>query len=183
MALFIEPRQDKYGNREYKLAVIEGNLKEGEFGPSIEVKAPLEFADSWPTVSPRFFREVSAEAGPARLLDSIEEMDKLLEKYSLKADNASNCLTLRNGDSIPKGLVITTMVSLNQLMQENPIAAYELFQLCKDGNHELFGNTSEILGNLGLIQNGEVHDSIRSIVLSAFEGKGLDMHIVNPVTQ
>ncbi len=37
---------------------------------------------------------------------------------------------------------------------------------------------------LALVQpDGRVHESIRNIVLSAFEGEGLEMHMVSPVAK
>jgi len=72
-------------------------------------------------------------------------------------------------------------MSLKALMASDPIAFFELSELCKDRSHKLFGNTGEKLSKLGLIQNGTVHGSIRNIVLSAVEGEMLDMQLVSPI--
>jgi len=75
------------------------------------------------------------------------------------------------------------MLSLTNLMRENPIAFYELVMKCRNPEHELFGNTGEVLSPLNLIQpNGHVHDGIRNIVLSATEGEELDMTLGSPVS-
>ena len=92
-------------------------------------------------------------------------------------------VTLKNGAEEPKPLVLATMVSLENLVQTNPIVAYELVEVCKNPDHELFGNAGEILTKLALIENGYVHDSIRNIVLSAFEGEGFEMRLTFPVSK
>lgn len=91
-------------------------------------------------------------------------------------------LTLKNGSQVPEPLVKVTMLLLSTLMERNPIAFYELVMKCRDSKHELLGNTSEVLSDLSLIQSdGCVHDAIRDIMLSASEGKGLDMTLRSPV--
>jgi hypothetical protein len=90
---------------------------------------------------------------------------------------------LRNGSEEPEPLVVVTMMSLEKLMQEKPIALYELYQLCLNSGHKLFGNSEEDLGALSLVMNGQVHNSIRNVVLSAFTGKGLEICLVSPVTE
>ncbi len=93
-------------------------------------------------------------------------------------------LKLRNGSEEAPPLVSVTMVSLERLFQEKPIVAYELRELCKNPAHKLFGKAGDDLKALNLVQpDGRVHDSIRNIVLSAFEGEGLEMHMVSPVAK
>src|SRR3989338_5617614 len=84
---------------------------------------------------------------------------------------------LKNGSEEAEPLVRVTMMSLQHLMGENPIAFYELVELCKNRNHKMFGNTNEILERLSMVSNGFVHGSIRNIVLSAVKGEGLDMQL------
>jgi len=88
---------------------------------------------------------------------------------------------LKNGAEEVKSFVLVTMLSLQRLMREKPIALYELVQLCMNNKHDLFGNAGEILEELGLVKNGVVHDSIRNIVLSAVEGDGCNMRLTNPL--
>ena len=89
---------------------------------------------------------------------------------------------LKNGSEEAEPLVRVTIMSLRMLMESDPIAFYELFELCKDRNHKMFGNAGEKLAKLGLVgAAGHVHDSIRNIVLSAVEGEGLDMCLVSPI--
>ena len=56
--------------------------------------------------------------------------------------------------------------------------------LCRDSEHKLFGITGHGLVKLGLIiktpEGYNVHDSIRNIVLSAIEGDGANMTIIDP---
>ena len=73
------------------------------------------------------------------------------------------------------------MMSLNMLMETNPIAAYELVQICKNPNHKMFGNTEEVLVDLSLLSEDGVHSVIKNVVMSAFEGEGLDMCLTSPL--
>jgi hypothetical protein len=89
---------------------------------------------------------------------------------------------LKNGAEESLPLVNVMMMSLRSLMQENPIAFYELVMKCRDHNHKFFGNVGDVLKRLSLVEtSGSIHDSIRNIVLSAAEGDGLDMSLGSPV--
>jgi len=91
-------------------------------------------------------------------------------------------LKLRNGSEEPKPAVITTMQSLKALFESNVMAAYELRELCRNPNHIIFGDLDDELRALALIQSdNSIHDSIRNIVMCAFEGEGLDMTLVSPI--
>lgn len=95
---------------------------------------------------------------------------------------------LKNGDEVPNVLVATTMLSLRSLLDDNPIAFYELVMSCRDRDHPLWGNTPVVLSACSLIQTSDstgratIHDAVRSIVLSAANGGGLDMSLGEPVT-
>lgn len=88
---------------------------------------------------------------------------------------------LKNGAKEAEVIVKVVMISLDNLVVSNPVAAYELVEMCKDRTHKPFGNTSTVLKEFALITDDGVHDSIRNIVLSAFVGDGLDMHLEYPV--
>ena len=88
---------------------------------------------------------------------------------------------LKNDTEELKVLVQTTMISLENLVNTNPIAAYELVEMCKDVNHKPFGNVGNILEDLGLVNSGQVHTSIKNIVLSAFEGDGINLRLTFPI--
>jgi len=93
-------------------------------------------------------------------------------------------VTLKNGAEEAKALVETVYMCLSNLIEDHPIAFYELVMKCRDGNHELFGNTSTVLSQFAMIQHdGSVHGSIRNIVLSAVQGSGLDMTLSSPVAE
>ena len=93
-----------------------------------------------------------------------------------------NIVTLKNGTQEAEPLVKVAMFSLSNLIEQDPIAFYELVMLCRDRSHSLFGNTPDKLHSLSLIeQSGQPHDSIRNVVLSAVSGDGLDMELHSPV--
>ena len=78
--------------------------------------------------------------------------------------------------------VASTMLVLNGLVEEKPVAALDLVMKCRDPNYEFFGGNEKILRDRELVdRNGTIHSSICNVVLSAFEGDGFDMVIGSPV--
>ena len=91
-------------------------------------------------------------------------------------------VTLKNGAQELDIQVRAVMVSLEDLLGKNPIAFYELVMKCRDWNHQFFGNTGRELRDLALVQSdGNVHDSIRNVVLSAVVGDDLEMTLGSPI--
>lgn len=89
---------------------------------------------------------------------------------------------LKNGAEEAEPLVAVTMMSLRNLLQQSPIAFYELVMLCRKPGHKLFGNADKELKALSLVDpSGHVHDSIRNIVLSATSGEGLNLSLGSPI--
>jgi len=97
-------------------------------------------------------------------------------------------IKLKDGNTIQKSMASVLQISLQNLMQKDPIAFYEFVELCRDAKHELFGNTAETLKKYLLIEttnkgNYSVRDEMKTFVANAVEGEGLDMKLVDPVTQ
>ncbi len=92
--------------------------------------------------------------------------------------------TLKNGAQEAQSLVEVIMLSLQHLIQDNPIVFYELVMKCRDRSHQFWGDTGKSLKELNLVGPGAddaIHESICNIVLSATEGDGLDMKLVSPI--
>src|SRR3990167_887425 len=101
---------------------------------------------------------------------------------SAQTENKIAMLKLKNGSEVAQSIVVATMMSLDALINSNPIAFYELVEKCRDSKHEMFGNTKEVVAKWALIDmNGSVHSCIKDVVLSAVEGDGLDMSLGRPV--
>lgn len=93
-------------------------------------------------------------------------------------------VALRNGAEEVKSLVNVTIFLLRHLLQENPIAFYELVMRCRDRNHQIYGDIDQVLKRFKLLYpNGEIHGSIRNIVLSAVTGDGLEMELGSPIAE
>jgi hypothetical protein len=93
---------------------------------------------------------------------------------------------LRNGDEVPAVVVTTTMLSLQKLLAEQPIAFFELVEVCRDPLHKLFGNTgSTLYYSYGLATSpaGDIHEMVRSIVLSAVTGDGFNLSLGSPLPE
>lgn len=96
-------------------------------------------------------------------------------------------VTLKDGTISAKPLVVTTMMTLEAIEKENPVAIYDLVQKCKNANHKFvdnpFGpNSSIILEKYGLCSDDhEVQSSIRSIILNAVEKSGIMWRVCSPL--
>ncbi|MCK9186017.1 hypothetical protein M0P48_01095 [Candidatus Gracilibacteria bacterium] len=89
-------------------------------------------------------------------------------------------LDLKNGGEVAKSIVTTTMIALRRLLDENPVAVYELVMKCRDPKHELFGDTGEVLKRYALIQgSGEVYSTVKDVVLSSVDE--VNMKLVSPL--
>jgi hypothetical protein len=115
-----------------------------------------------------------------------EQQSKILEKPSLFSKTSGepvvSLVKLKNGSEIPKPIVITTMMSLEAIMNSNPIAFYELVEKARDSKHVMFGNTKEVVSKWALMDsNGTIHSSVKDIVLSAVSGNELEMSLGNPI--
>ena len=89
---------------------------------------------------------------------------------------------LKNGAEEFGPTVKVVTLSLQHLMVANPIAFDELVEKARHPEHLLFGNAGQTLHRAGLLEaDGEhMHDSVRNVVVSAVEGEGLEMRLVNP---
>lgn len=91
-------------------------------------------------------------------------------------------LRLRNGSQEAEPLVITTGLTLRSLIATQPTVFYEAVMLARDPGHSLWGDTSQPLRKMGLIDaTGRMHESVRNVVQSSVEGDGIGMRLVNPV--
>lgn len=102
-------------------------------------------------------------------------------------------IILKNGSEEVKQLVIVVMHSLHGLLSTevppmeaipNGLAFYDLVMKCRNHNHQISEKSEKILKGLSLIEsNGEVHQSIRNIVLSAANGDDLEITLLNPIKE
>ena len=97
-------------------------------------------------------------------------------------------LRLKNGSDEFGPAVQIVMIHLRRLLDSGMgVVLYELACLCRDPNHKPWGQTGQELETLKLVERHEdrytVNGSIRNVVLSAVEGDGLDMSLVDPVVK
>lgn len=91
---------------------------------------------------------------------------------------------LRGGAEVPDSLVPAVMTSLRRLMEENPVALYELTELARDPSHQLFRGTGKVLWSLSLIgDDGKLRDPTRAVILAAAEGEGLTLRLRSPYAE
>lgn len=76
------------------------------------------------------------------------------------------------------------MLALQSLIENHPVAFYEMVTLCRDPDHEIWGDMGEILQDSKLVKpNGRVRPEVREIVLNAVEGEDMNMQLVSPVAE
>ena len=91
-------------------------------------------------------------------------------------------IKLKNGSEEALTLVTTISLSIRELLNNKPMALYDMVMKCRDDSYSIFGNNTNTLKNLALLgEDGKVHNSIKNIVLSSIEGEGLDMKFVYPI--
>lgn len=94
-------------------------------------------------------------------------------------------MILRNGADEPDHLTAAIYMSLQRLLNTEPIAFVEIVCLARDPGYQIWGGVdgpiAKILKALALLsQDGKMHASTRNIVAASVEGEGLDMHLVSP---
>lgn len=87
-------------------------------------------------------------------------------------------VALKNGTQAPASAVIMIMTSLRLLAATDPSALCELAALCRDEDHQLWGDSAEDLTRLGLLP---LHDVTRDVVLSAVTGDPPDLSLGSPL--
>ena len=91
-------------------------------------------------------------------------------------------LKLKNGSQEEDALVTATMAALHNLMNTDPCAFIDIATKCKDPDYKYFPPCLKTLQDLSLVQpDGEIHNSIKNIVLSAVVGDGLGIELVTPI--
>ena len=89
---------------------------------------------------------------------------------------------LKNGSEEAKPLVITTMLVLESVMEDRPLALYDLVMKCRDAGYDFFADNGDYLIKRKLVElDGSIHSSIKNIILSAVKGDGIDMVVGSPL--
>jgi len=95
-------------------------------------------------------------------------------------------VTLRDGTQIAEPTLRAVMVNLEDFSQTEPVAFYELAEMCRDPAHVPFGNTGDKMIARGFLdRTGHVQTTVQHVVLSALRGDGdtLDgsMYLGSPI--
>lgn len=91
---------------------------------------------------------------------------------------------LKNGTNEVVKLVKMTMFNLREMMNSEPMVILELVEKCRYDAYIFWGDFEQRLKDRSLIlPNGRVHQSIKNVVLSAFEGEGMDIVLVDPIKE
>lgn len=88
---------------------------------------------------------------------------------------------LKNGSEEPLPRVLATVKVIEVLLKNQPVVFYEAVMVARDPDHEPVGNIIQDLNHLALTKDGEMHDSIRNVILSAVSGEDSDMVLDSPI--
>ena len=91
-------------------------------------------------------------------------------------------VTLRTGAEVPEPLVKTALIAIARLNEINPVALIEAYEVARDKTHPPFGNTGEVLREIGLLErDGTMHDGTRDVLLATVaDFEDYDFHLVSP---
>jgi hypothetical protein len=89
-------------------------------------------------------------------------------------------VTLRTGAEVPGPVAGTVTIALERLLDVHPVALYEAVCIARDKAHVPFGNTGAALEDIGLLQQGVMHDATRDVILAATDGDGGALRLVSP---
>jgi hypothetical protein len=94
---------------------------------------------------------------------------------------------LKNGSVESKDAVDSTLFALENLKgitnrgMDGSLAIFELNALCKNPQHSPYGTTGDILKEYAFLdKNGQVHDTVRNVVLSAVTEEGVILKVGDP---
>ncbi len=92
-----------------------------------------------------------------------------------------NVVKLKNGAEEAEPAVKVGIFALKDLCSTSPLVFYDLVMLCRDPKYKAWCNMGPAK-DAGLMQpDGNIHDTIKNIVLSAVTGEGLKMQIGSPI--
>ena len=107
------------------------------------------------------------------------------------SNSAMEMVTLKNGAVVPKVAVMAAMMGLKGLLDGSlrmgplgPICLIELVSKCRNPEHQLLGNISELLTSSGFLNlDGALHKITKNIVLSAVIVEGPKITLQDPINR
>jgi hypothetical protein len=90
-------------------------------------------------------------------------------------------VTLKNGTTAPKRTVKMTLSVLEILFEEDQVAVYELWELCKNPSYQCCSDSLKFLYQFSLINEcGQVDAVTKDVILSTVHGEGPDFYLESP---
>ena len=91
-------------------------------------------------------------------------------------------VTLTSGAQVPRPALVATLMNAEELAVTNPIAFYELVQAARNPDHQMFGNTGEVVAKWGMGDSaGGVNSTVCEVIAAAVVGDNFDLRFVNPI--
>lgn len=81
---------------------------------------------------------------------------------------APGMVTLRTGDVVPVGAVVSTRITLRTLQASNPTALMNLVDLAYNPRLQLSPETTEVLIGFELLKLGRLHDDTAAVVRASY---------------
>ena len=98
-------------------------------------------------------------------------------------DDTLEEIELKNGTTAPKALIATTTLALDDLLRTNMLTVIELIEKAKNKNYKMFGNSELVVKTTSLMEDGQIHESVKNIILSSFTGERFNLKRVFPLKE
>lgn len=98
-------------------------------------------------------------------------------------DDTLEEIELKNGTTAPKALIVTTTLALDDLLRTNMLTVIELIEKAKNKNYKMFGNSELVVETTSLMEDGQIHESVKNIILSSFTGERFNLKRVFPLKE
>jgi hypothetical protein len=90
----------------------------------------------------------------------------------------NGAVLLSNGAMEALGCIRATLLSLKSL-HKDPMTFYDAVTLARDPSYQIFQKPRETMKEYGMINSlGQMHDSIRNIIVCAVKGDDFEMEIL-----
>lgn len=87
---------------------------------------------------------------------------------------------LNTGAVVPSPVILTVMTALHTLIDSGDLtdimALYDIRKLAENPDYVMNQAQKQRLTNIGLLQNGKLHDATRDVVLAAVSSDMPDLH-------
>lgn len=96
-------------------------------------------------------------------------------------------IVLKDGSLVSEADLDSVSMTLKKLYQSEYLALFDLVKKCSNIEFQIpssqYADSKKVLIKENLInKDGQVHDEVRRIVLNSVQGSGLELRLINPLS-